>query len=62
KRAVTKSNPALTEFEASCFDGNYVTGDVTRDYLSRVAGERDPGRGQSAEELDANEELSLAGN
>jgi amidophosphoribosyltransferase len=62
KRAVTRANPELTEFEASCFDGNYITGDVTRDYLSRVAGERDPGRGQSGDASDANEELSLAGN
>jgi len=62
KRAVTKANPALTEFEASCFDGNYITGDVTVAYLSQVAGERDPGRGQDDESLDANEELSLAGN
>ena len=62
KRAVTKANPALTEFEASCFDGNYITGDVTVAYLSRVAGERDPDRGQSDESADASEELSLAGN
>jgi amidophosphoribosyltransferase len=62
KRAVTKANPKLTEFEASCFDGNYITGDVTRDYLSRVAGERDAGRGQDRGDdvLDANEELTLA--
>jgi len=60
KRAVTKANPKLDEFEASCFDGNYITGDVTRDYLSRVAGERDRDRGQF-DATDANEELSLAG-
>jgi amidophosphoribosyltransferase len=62
KRAVTRANPQLTEFEASCFDGNYITGDVTRAYLSRVAGERDPSRGQADEAADANEELSLANN
>ena len=37
KRAIRAVNPKLKEFEASCFDGNYVTGDVTRAYLSRVA-------------------------
>jgi len=26
----------LKKFEASCFDGNYVTGDISRDYLDRV--------------------------
>jgi amidophosphoribosyltransferase len=29
-RAISDVNPALTNFEASCFDGVYVTGDVTR--------------------------------
>jgi amidophosphoribosyltransferase len=61
KRAVTKANPALTEFEASCFDGKYITGDITVAYLSRVAGERDPDRGQADESADANEELTFAG-
>ena len=27
---------ARSEFEASCFDGNYITGDVTTDYLDRI--------------------------
>jgi amidophosphoribosyltransferase len=29
KHAVEALNPALTGFEASCFDGRYVTGDVS---------------------------------
>lgn len=36
QRAIVDCNPALTRFEASCFDGNYITGDVTPDYLNRV--------------------------
>jgi amidophosphoribosyltransferase len=36
KSAVRDINPALKEFEASCFDGNYITGDVTTDYLDRI--------------------------
>jgi amidophosphoribosyltransferase len=36
KQAVTDVNPALTSFEASCFDGVYITGDVSRDYLDRL--------------------------
>ncbi|CAB3770316.1 amidophosphoribosyltransferase [Paraburkholderia humisilvae] len=36
KRAVRDINPALKEFEASCFDGNYITGDVTTEYLDGV--------------------------
>ncbi|MFC3109544.1 amidophosphoribosyltransferase [Undibacterium arcticum] len=36
KRAISDTNPALKNFEASCFDGLYVTGDVSRDYLDRI--------------------------
>ena len=61
KRAVTRANPALTEFEASCFDGIYITGDVTDAYLTRVAGERDVDRGEVDRNGETTEELSLAG-
>src|ERR1700752_1234890 len=40
KRAVRGANPKLKDFDASCFDGYYVTGDVTADYLSHLAQER----------------------
>ncbi len=36
KRSISDVNPALKNFEASCFDGIYVTGDVSRDYLDRI--------------------------
>ncbi|MEO8169758.1 MAG: amidophosphoribosyltransferase [Oxalobacteraceae bacterium] len=36
KRSISDVNPALKNFEASCFDGVYVTGDITRDYLDRI--------------------------
>jgi len=36
QRAVTDLNPALTRFEASCFDGQYITGDITPEYLARL--------------------------
>lgn len=36
KQAIADVNPALTSFEASCFDGVYVTGDVSQDYLDRL--------------------------
>jgi amidophosphoribosyltransferase len=39
-RAVSDNNPALTRFEASCFDGVYVTGDVDEQYFSRAARSR----------------------
>ena len=36
KRSISDVNPALQNFEASCFDGIYVTGDVTPEYLDRL--------------------------
>jgi amidophosphoribosyltransferase len=36
KRAVRDINPELKDFEASCFDGNYITGDITDGYLDRI--------------------------
>ncbi|MFT5643319.1 MAG: amidophosphoribosyltransferase [Janthinobacterium sp.] len=36
KRSISDVNPALRNFEASCFDGIYVTGDVSQDYLDRL--------------------------
>ena len=36
KQAVRDCNPALVRFEASCFDGHYITGDVTPAYLDRI--------------------------
>lgn len=41
KAAVRTLNPSLVNFEASCFDGRYITGDVTPDYLERVERARD---------------------
>jgi amidophosphoribosyltransferase len=42
--AVRRINPKLTRFEGSCFDGRYVTGDVTSDYLQAVETRRDAAR------------------
>jgi amidophosphoribosyltransferase len=36
KRSISDVNPALRNFEASCFDGVYVTGDITQAYLDRL--------------------------
>ncbi len=46
KDAVRETNPALTSFEASCFDGKYITGDITPEYLSQLAADRDESRGE----------------
>lgn len=35
-RAISKISPTLKNFETSCFDGNYITGDVTTEYLRAI--------------------------
>ena len=50
--AVRRVNPKLTSFETSCFDGNYITGDVTSDYLLAIESRRDAAR-DSGDEIDS---------
>ncbi|MDQ0017124.1 amidophosphoribosyltransferase [Variovorax boronicumulans] len=40
KRAIGSLNPKLDGFDASCFDGVYVTGDIDTDAISRMNGNR----------------------
>jgi amidophosphoribosyltransferase len=40
KRVVGKLNPEVSGFEASCFDGTYITGDVSVDDLNAMAAQR----------------------
>jgi len=61
KESVRAINPALRFFETSCFDGDYITGDITAEYLSGVesrCGERNFGMtteiGESGGQLDLN--------
>ncbi len=58
KDAVRRVNPRLTAFETSCFDGHYVTGDVTSDYLRAIEARRDAQR-DSAEESENAAQLDL---
>ncbi len=56
--AVRSVNPRLASFETSCFDGNYITGDVTNDYLESIELRRDAARdtleGDEGPQLDLN--------
>jgi len=58
KAAVRAVNPKLTQFETSCFDGVYVTGDVTSEYLASIERQRDANR-QESEEDSENNQLDL---
>ena len=48
KAAIRAVNPSIAKFDASCFDGHYITGDVTVEYLSSV----ETARGVSAKLFD----------
>src|SRR6267378_268820 len=58
KDAVRAVNPKLTQFETSCFDGVYITGDVTSEYLASIELQRDANR-QESEEDSENNQLDL---
>jgi amidophosphoribosyltransferase len=40
KAAVRAVNPAITQFDTSCFDGKYITGDVSPEYLADIEAAR----------------------
>ena len=40
KKAIGALNPAIKGFDASCFDGIYVTGDITPDDIVRLNANR----------------------
>ncbi len=44
KAAVRKVNPGIANFDASCFDGNYITGDITPHYLDVIEALRGGGK------------------
>ena len=59
KKSITDVNPALTKFEASCFDGIYVTGDITPEYLDRLEFARHNPKSNNREEDAARTQLNL---
>ncbi|AIY41898.1 Amidophosphoribosyltransferase [Collimonas arenae] len=60
KRSISDVNPMLTNFEASCFDGNYITGDISRDYLDRIEFARNNPKPESEDAVRSQLNLSLA--
>jgi amidophosphoribosyltransferase len=56
--AVRAGNERITQFETSCFSGQYVTGDVTAEYLAGVEASRNDGalrdQAQTSTQLDLN--------
>jgi amidophosphoribosyltransferase len=60
KAAVRQVNPKLKSFETSCFDGQYITGDITSDYLQAIEVRRDAARDSGEEGEGAQLDLNLA--
>ncbi|MBW8306943.1 MAG: amidophosphoribosyltransferase, partial [Thiobacillus sp.] len=61
---VRAGNPAIADFDTSCFDGRYITGDVTPDYLNYVEavrnGETPSLAALSTQQLDLNLATSVS--
>jgi amidophosphoribosyltransferase len=57
RAALRAVNPSVTQFETSCFDGHYVTGDVTQSYLEAI--ERARGRVSKSSPDDDGGQLDL---
>ncbi|MCF8159919.1 MAG: amidophosphoribosyltransferase [Polaromonas sp.] len=55
KKAIGSLNPSIKDFDASCFDGIYVTGDITLDDIERL----NANRVQGDETLEDNSRLAL---
>jgi len=56
KLSVSELSPRLKNFEASCFDGVYITGDVTPEYLDRLEASREAAANL---DLEARSQLNL---
>ncbi|SFW21983.1 amidophosphoribosyltransferase [Nitrosovibrio sp. Nv17] len=56
--SVSHVNPAVRRYETSCFDGRYIAGDVTEEYLAVIEAQRNggdpPPRTGSSTQLDLN--------
>ena len=57
-RAISKISPTLKNFETSCFDGKYITGDVTTEYLRTIELQRNSS--QSFLQTRSNTQLDLS--
>jgi amidophosphoribosyltransferase len=51
KASVSKANPAINSFDASCFDGQYITGDISSAYLNAIEERRSNGKANRKAQL-----------
>jgi amidophosphoribosyltransferase len=55
KQAVRDINPNIQQFEASCFDGNYITGDITESYLDALEAARNTSAAKADRQKDSSD-------
>lgn len=55
KQAVRDINPDIVDFEASCFDGHYVTGDINESFLDALEASRNNPIAMADRQQDAND-------
>ncbi|MDO9194731.1 MAG: amidophosphoribosyltransferase, partial [Undibacterium sp.] len=60
KRSISDVNPLLQSIEASCFDGYYITGDVSSGYLDKLEAARNNPRADSEDLMRSQLNLNLA--
>jgi len=48
--AVQKGNPTIKEFDCSCFNGHYVTNNISNDYLAKIQSIRNDSAKESSED------------
>jgi amidophosphoribosyltransferase len=51
KAAVSKANPTIVSFDSSCFDGLYITTDITPEYLDMIELARENGKANKKDDL-----------
>jgi amidophosphoribosyltransferase len=59
KASIRQVNPSITKFETSCFDGVYITGDVTPEYLAAIEARRRENLQQPRDDVLASTQLDL---
>jgi amidophosphoribosyltransferase len=55
---IKQSNPKIKDFDCSCFDGKYVTGDISEAYLSKIESARGDGQ-KNAKPANSSTQLDL---
>lgn len=60
--AVRKGNDKLTKFDCAVFTGEYVTGDVNRDYLDQIQNQRSDNAKQERRDAESDEVLDMYNN